>query len=371
MVNGTNIELPREGLPLVSVLIAVLGKTELLVNCLQSLRRHLPRDVNLETIVVLAQVPFDEVTRLEASVSGATFVQTPVNLGMAGSINLARSFASGRYLVVLHDDAEIEPGWLEGLLAAAKAHPMAAAVGSKVLNFDGTLQCAGACVWQNGLTTLNSSLAPLYDPEIGYPVDYCGTSSLLVLAEAFDAIGGCDEAFFPAYYVDVNIALSLRLLRRYVAVAPSSVILHHRGGSSSASYRQYVSGRNHDLFLRKWSQMLVEFGPYPSTDIETATGNAVEKAAGFANSCAIAPTALPSRAFRFDQQQQRLRHLQLSESLNHDYAVHLERLLDEQRAQVSQRSDEADRRVADIMASTSWRLTAPLRWISTKILGSH
>jgi GT2 family glycosyltransferase len=34
---------------------------------------------------------------------------------------------------------------------------------------------------------------------------YCGTSSLLVRRSTWDAFGGLDEQFFPAYYVDVDL----------------------------------------------------------------------------------------------------------------------------------------------------------------------
>ena len=41
-------------------------------------------------------------------------------------------------------------------------------------------------------------------------VDYCGSSSLLVRAVAWDAVGGLDERIYPAYYVDVDLSMALR-----------------------------------------------------------------------------------------------------------------------------------------------------------------
>ena len=46
---------------------------------------------------------------------------------------------------MLHDDAEAEPSWLAALVRCADEHPEAGAVGSRVLNPDGTLQVAAPC----------------------------------------------------------------------------------------------------------------------------------------------------------------------------------------------------------------------------------
>ena len=84
----------------------------------------------------------------------STSVASPANLGMAGAGNRGRSRARGEFLVTLHDDAEVEPGWLAALVQAADAHPEAGAIGSKILGFDGRLQAAGFIIWRNGRTSL-------------------------------------------------------------------------------------------------------------------------------------------------------------------------------------------------------------------------
>lgn len=136
---------------------------------------------------------------LREAVSGVEFARSSINLGLAGAGNLGRSLARGEFLLLLHDDAEVLPGWMEALVEAADAHPEAGAIGSKILFPDGRLQNAGAILWSNALT---SSRWAGEAPEPGAfnhleIVDYCGTSSLLVRASAWDAVGGLDEEFFP------------------------------------------------------------------------------------------------------------------------------------------------------------------------------
>lgn len=129
----------HQSAPVLSILIAVSRRVDLLAECLGSLRRFMPAAIQHEIIVVLNEVEPASFGELQAAHPEVMFIPTPVNLGMAGSANMARRHASGRFLVTLHDDAVIEPGWAEALLAAADAYPRAGAIGSKVLFPDGRL----------------------------------------------------------------------------------------------------------------------------------------------------------------------------------------------------------------------------------------
>src|SRR5689334_1532724 len=108
-----------------------MSTSELLASCLRSLAEFGPDAIAYEVIVVLNQATRRTETSLRRMVSGIEIVVSPVNLGLAGAANRARSIARGEYLVILHDDAEIEPGWLEALVETGDAHPEAGAVGGK------------------------------------------------------------------------------------------------------------------------------------------------------------------------------------------------------------------------------------------------
>ena len=181
-----SIHLPEAGAPRVSVIIQAAAEPEMLLACLRSLARNGPRDIPFEVIVVLNAAPAGTAAALQESVTGARVAGSPVNLGLAGAGNRGRDLARGDLLVLLHDDAEIEPGWLEALVATADAHPEAGAVGGKVLFPDGRLQNAGMILWQDGTTSqpwTGEAPAPSAFDTLR-AVDYCGTSSLLVRAAA-------------------------------------------------------------------------------------------------------------------------------------------------------------------------------------------
>ncbi|HEV8266635.1 MAG TPA: glycosyltransferase, partial [Thermoanaerobaculia bacterium] len=260
---GTRIELPVSPSPRVSILIPSAADSRFLTACLASLQRHLSPALPVEVVVVLDGAGAAAGDALREAAPNAIVATTAARLGLAGAGNLGRGLARGALLVLLHDDAEIEPGWLEALVATADARPDAGVVGSLVLDPDGSLQSAGMILWREGWTS---------PPWVGAPpspasfegvraVDYCGTCSLLVRASIWDAMGGLDDTFFPAYYVDVDVAMSSRRLGRSVLLQPASRVRHHRGASGTPRFRGFIASRNRDAFLRKWDAELQAHEP--------------------------------------------------------------------------------------------------------------
>lgn len=300
---STVTRIPGAQSPRVSIIIPASSTQAMLLGCLQSIARYSPVNIAYEVIVVLNEADENTAARLCEIVAGAHIVASPVNLGLAGSGNRGRHLARGELLVLLHDDAEIEPGWLEALVDTADAHPEAGAIGGKVLFPDGRLQNAGMILWSDAYTS---------PPWIGEPpsetafdslraVDYCGTSALLVRTWAWDAIGGLDERFYPVYYVDVDLAMTLNALGLIVLYQPAARIRHHIGGNRELAFRQFVAERNRKEFLEKWGSALEAYEP-PGRDSPQAVDRAIARAEAFAAKCKNDPVAArpPHRRRGFD-----------------------------------------------------------------------
>jgi GT2 family glycosyltransferase len=238
----------------------------MLTACLESLAQNAGSEVPFEVIIVLNGSPEAVERFVLEDVTGATVVASTVNRGVAGGYNLGRRSAGGEFVVLLHDDVEVSPGWLEALVEAADETPEAGAVGSRALNPDGTLQSAGAIVRPDGTTEL------LKDDSPGRrPVDYCGSNSLLVRASTWDAVGGLDERFFPAYYVDVDLGMRIREFGQFVLCEPRSQLTHHRwGATTDLGFRVFAAQRNRERFVEKWQSSsrgaLLEHSP--SSDVD-------------------------------------------------------------------------------------------------------
>jgi O-antigen biosynthesis protein len=241
-------------------MIAAGARGPLLERCLERLATVGAGAVEFETIVFLDGAGEEEASRLRERVRGARIEASGIELGLAGALNRARASAGGEFLVSLHDDAEIEPGWLEALVAAAEADPQAGAVGSLVLHMDRRVQAAGMELLPSGFTRPAWGRS-VRDLDRVQAVDYCGSSSLLIRATTWDEVGGADERFYPLYYVDVDLCLAILARGRRVLVAPRSVIRHRRGASTSRAFARFVSDRNREMFRAKWGEIVATHVP--------------------------------------------------------------------------------------------------------------
>jgi GT2 family glycosyltransferase len=229
--------------------------------------------VPFELIIVLNASPESVVRLVRDGVDGVTVLESAVNRGVAGAYNLARAEAKGDFIVLLHDDAEVWPGWLEWLAKAADERPDAGAVGSRALNPDGTQQAAGSIVWRDGTTRPIGAGEPAGSPAYATrrAVDFCGSVSLLVRADTWDAVGGLDERFYPASYVDVDLCMKVRQHGQVVLCEPRSQITHHRWGvETSRTYRLWLVRRNHRLFAEKWDAALQSHVPRAEENLKQA-----------------------------------------------------------------------------------------------------
>lgn len=262
--------------PVVAVIVLVTRDVTPLVRCLRSVRKSTPIEVQHEVIVVANGTDPARLHTIRER-EDVTLIHSPVNLGFASGCNLASRMARGARLVFLNDDVVVTPGWLESLGRAMDEDERTAVVGSRVLMADGRLQEAGCVLWSDGST---SGVGRGDDPGgVAYqrrrPVDYVSFCSAMVRRTAWDAAGGFDERYFPAYYEDVDLCLSLQARGWTVVYEPSSVVQHEEGGSASRDFRDFISHRNQRLFVAKWSSTL---SLYQSPPADSRRTDAAEQA---------------------------------------------------------------------------------------------
>src|SRR5262249_16918 len=150
-----------------------------------------------------------------AAAPGASLLSAPENLGFAAGHNLVvrRALAAGAtHVLLLNNDAVVDPGCLAALVRAAAA-PRVGAVGAKVLAADdpGRLWLAwGRVTWRAALVERVGRGAPDGPPfDRERDVEWVPGCAMLVARDALDAVGGLDERFF-AYHEDVDWCVSAR-----------------------------------------------------------------------------------------------------------------------------------------------------------------
>jgi N-acetylglucosaminyl-diphospho-decaprenol L-rhamnosyltransferase len=160
------------------------------------------------------------------------------NLGFAGGANRGAREAAGDLLLLLNADARPEPGALEALLDGFAAHPEAAGLAPRLEGPAGEPQWR----WQlKGLPGpgrlvlealfLPAASGPRDEPRAGAPVAQPAAAALALRRRAWEAVGGMDARFFPAWFEDVDLARRLREAGSTVLYWPAARFRHGLGSS--------------------------------------------------------------------------------------------------------------------------------------------
>ena len=291
------IAFPQTDRPRVSILILTQDQLEHLGGCLAALERTIDAErTPYEVILVFNGTEPRAAQTFLKSINGVHAHRLALNLGFGGGNNYAAARARGEFLVFLNDDAQVEPGWLDALLDAARAYPNAGAIGSRILFVDGSLQEAGGIIWSDGSTrplgrgARPGSLAFTYLRS----VDYISANGLLVRRADFETLGGFDPRYFPAYYEDTDLCLGLRhRLGRELLYEPRAVMRHVEAASTQDNaFRSFLFRRNQALLCEKWAQVLPQYAaPEPESPI--AVANAVLRRRGSPTRVLVIDDRLP------------------------------------------------------------------------------
>jgi GT2 family glycosyltransferase/glycosyltransferase involved in cell wall biosynthesis len=246
--------------PLVTIVVIGLRDAPMLLECLTSIYEH-AIGVTYDVHIVLSDPTERLHTEVERRVSGAKVSRFQANLGFARAVNFAAGKSRSRYIALLNDDCLVLPGWLEALVETMGRRPTAGVLCGKLLYPDGTLQEAGSVLWANGLTDAigHGSLEPVMDFE--RRVDYGSACSLLVRRDVWELVGGLPDAYYPAYFEDVDFCLSAAEKGWETWYQPKSVAFHHRSTSSSSELKSFLSERARMKFLERWGHVLPEREP--------------------------------------------------------------------------------------------------------------
>ncbi|NCD23122.1 MAG: glycosyltransferase family 2 protein [Spartobacteria bacterium] len=192
-----------------------------------------------------------ELVRAAALPGSRFFVQAARNRGYAAGNNLGLRLALARdcdYALVLNNDTEVRPDFLEPLVAHAEAHPELAGVGPKILNPAGRVEshCArrrpdlGFYIFSTGI---GRKLWPgnpwrrrhFYEGEYAFDrpreVDVLSGSCMLLRRAALEQVGLFDEATF-LYQEELILHEKFRARGWRQAIVPQSVIMH-KGGQAT------------------------------------------------------------------------------------------------------------------------------------------
>lgn len=225
--------------PTVSIVIPVFGPEHFLTACLSAISNNTP-DI-YELILVDNATGYDMVNapNLQA------LVRNTENQGFAKACNAGAKCARSEILCFLNVDTEVQPGWLEPLVAALDDTEIAM-VGPKIIHPNGSIQTTGIRTWhgtgQAGGEEIKADL-PSRD------VDGVTGACMVVRKEVYSSCGGfCDQYWLG--YEDVDLCLTVSEAGHRIHYIAESQIIHHE--SATGPERWSKTHENVALMNQRW-----------------------------------------------------------------------------------------------------------------------
>ena len=230
--------------PFFSVVVPNFNGRRFLPTLFDALRRQSLRD--FEVILADDASGDDSVALTERLYPEVRLVVNRRNLGFVGACNTAADAARGRVLVLLNNDTEPEPNWLEELARVLVANPQAATVASKLLLYDrrDTLHSAGDLLGRNGIPA-NRGVWEKDRGQYDEATDVfsgCG-GAVAYRRDVWATLGGFDPDFWM-YLEDVDYGFRARLAGFSAVFAPNARVYHHLSASGGDTLASYYVGRN-------------------------------------------------------------------------------------------------------------------------------
>lgn len=250
-----------------SVVIPTWNGRQLLDDCLAAVASQtLAPD---ETIVVDDGSTDETEQYLRQSHRTVRVIRHATNRGFAAAVNTGIKNSNGDFVVLLNNDAVVEPEWLGALVAEAiSASSDVGMVTSKILRSDtGRIDTTGDFLTVHGVPWSRGS----GELDYGQFDTFCDVfgacaGATLYRRSMFDDIGMFDERFF-AYYEDVDLSVRARRRGWRARYAPSAVVHHRVHGTSGGrrGFLRYQTTRNTCFLLikvmptRAWARALPSF----------------------------------------------------------------------------------------------------------------
>ncbi len=235
---------------MISIVIVNWNSGALLENCIRSL---LACSVECPIVIVDNASEDSSMNFLDKTGKDILVLRNSRNAGFAAANNLGWRKSKGDIVLFLNPDIECLPGSVRSLEQALTADPAIWAVGGRLISPSGRSQ-TGFNV--RSFPTIGSVAAEMFFLDEIWPgnpwshsvhlkdsgrpvdVDQPAAACLMVLRSALEAIGGFDEAFYPAWFEDVDLCMRIRARGGRILFQPNARFLHHGGYTLGRISRQ-------------------------------------------------------------------------------------------------------------------------------------
>jgi GT2 family glycosyltransferase len=214
-----------------SAVIPTLGKSSLLVACLEALRKEGTEIILVDQGDAPVEIPAGLADRV---------LRPGRNLGFAAGTNLGIEAAVGEWIATVNDDAVVEPGWLGALVEALEADPRAGAAQGVNVRLDAPDLADGCGIawnrWWQAVQIGHGRSVPA--PTAGAREIFGVSATAAVYRrDALRAAARRGEVFdsrLGSYYEDVDLAGRLRAAGWRALLVPA-VRARHAGSATGGT----------------------------------------------------------------------------------------------------------------------------------------
>lgn len=256
-----------------SAIIVTYNRRTMLERTIESLLASSPA-IRLEVIVVDNRSTDGTAAMLDERFPAIKRIQNSTNVGLTRAVNQALAIATGRCIGLFDNDIIVQPGAIEAMVDYLDANPMVGAVGSKVLNPDGSIQGSvkaaptplAALFGRHALLTRlfpHNRLSRRYliyldhDFSESFAAGSVSACAMMLRRTAIERAGPMDERFF-VYWSDVDWCRAIWSAGLAVHCLPKAVVIHdeHSGQVRQRRPRSWAAIRDFHLgsyrYFRKW-----------------------------------------------------------------------------------------------------------------------
>ncbi len=194
-------------------------------------------------------------------------IRSDENRGFAGANNLGVAVAKGEYLLFLNNDTEVDPGFLEPLVAAFKDNESLGAVSPKIIYHNtAIIQYAGASKlnpYTGRAFSINYQEEDKGQVDVVKPTYIMVGTAMMLPKKVIEKVGLMPEIYFM-YYEEVEWSEKIWKAGYTIQFVGTSSVFHKDSISIGADspLKTYYVNRNRILFLRRNShffQLLISF----------------------------------------------------------------------------------------------------------------
>ncbi len=239
----STLVIPSAGSPVVSFLVSETDEVFLTHHALAAIVTG-AESVACEVLVITdgKRTGTADLLARTAGVAGVVVHDEPLS---AQALNSAVDRARGTFVAFLESRSGILTGGAAALVDLLTRIPDAGAAGPLVVDEDARVLSAGSIVWTDGAVTEYGCGLERHAPDLNFvrEVDACSLVGLVVRREAFQGVGGFDEAYAPSDHGRLDLAFRMRESGSRTWYQPAAAVVW-RGDPAAATSGRDAHGND-------------------------------------------------------------------------------------------------------------------------------